>query len=127
MKKLFGIALLSVFVLAACGGSDDNGNVDGTVVCTDEEETMMTFYSEDGVITSVILEGTEDISSLSEVEVDLAIAFFEGLGGTYELDGDHLTLRLELEADQAITILELPSTDLDQVVADAEAGGATCN
>jgi len=131
MKKLLSIILLSVFVLAACAGSgteteSNNDSANRTVVCADEDVSL-TLHSEDGVITSIVVEGTENISNMSEEEISLAIGMFEGLGGTYEMDGDYLNLSLELDVDQAMTFLEMPSTDLDEIIADAEENGATCN
>jgi len=56
MKKLVGIGLLSLFVLAACGGSD-NASEDRTVVCT----------LDDGTITAEV-EGGEVVELTVEAE-----------------------------------------------------------
>lgn len=132
MKKLFGIALLSLFVLAACGGSDTdtdaNNDVVDVVICSDDIMTL-TLYSDEGVITSMTIENIEDTSEMSEAEINLAIAVFEGLGGSYEMDGDYLTLRLELDADEAAEFLDIDiaNVSLDEIIAEAEADGAVCN
>jgi len=54
MKKLLGIGLLSLFVLAACGGSDD-GSDDRTVVCTLDEGTI-TAEVEDGEVVELTVD-----------------------------------------------------------------------
>lgn len=70
MRKLFGIALLSVFVLAACGESDDR-----TVVCTIEEmglEGTITAEVEDGQIVEVVMDilGTTVTFSDDQIEAE---------------------------------------------------------
>jgi len=73
MKKLFGMALLSVFVLAACGGGSDNSSDDRTVVCTIEEsgiEAIVTAEVEGGQVVEVTFEMLGQSIVFTEDEMD---------------------------------------------------------
>ena len=92
MKKFLGIALLSVFVLAACGGGSDSD--DRTVVCTVEEagiEVSVTLEIEGGEVVSMSTEGAgfemtfdrEQLEELGEeLDADTVIADAESNGAT---------------------------------------------
>jgi len=72
MRKLLGIALLTLVMLVGCGGNDNGGTTDygnsetdyesevadsGATVCLMEvmgEETRMIIYEENGYVTSLL-------------------------------------------------------------------------
>jgi len=121
MRKLlscFILALVGIFLLAACGTS-------GVIVCTDEKGDTVRAYHEDGEVTSFVSVQTEDISDMDEEE----IAFFTAMADSMpeaeaSIDGDTLTLTMTLEAEGILAFAG--SLDLDEFVTSAEADGATC-
>ena len=118
MKKLLGLtALAAVFVLAACGGGSSD-----EIVCTIEEEIMgvqmsmtITAQSEDGYITTGVVEGRINVSDLDSDQAELFANMFEG-----EVEGDYFVFsETEDATGEEMTV--------DEFIEEAEAEGATCN
>ena len=110
MKKLLGfIVIVALFVLSACGGSDET-------VCSISmfgEEMLFIIESEDGVVTSVTTEIRIDVSAFDD---DMVADIIEVDGGT--LEGNYIvTSETESNMDY----------DFDLYIAGMEIIGATCN
>ena len=90
MKKLFGIALLSVFVLAACGGGSDSD--DRTIVCTIEEagvEGTITAEVEGGDVVEITIEVLGMTTTFSEDELqDSGINDFSAEGFISDIEAE---------------------------------------
>lgn len=124
MKKvslLSGIMALS-FLLIACGEAARSEKT----TCVQEISDIITFIftanSENGEITSFDLETRRHISELNidEDDTERIEAVVEDMGA--ELDGLYIVTRETFTPDE----LGLP-TELENFIADAEAGGGTCS
>ena len=125
MEKRLGfsilVILLAIFVLGACGASNDD-----ITVCIDEFGDEIRAYQEDGEITTVIITQTEDISDRDEEE----IAFFTAMAdempeAEYSVEDDILTMVITLESEAILSFAN--SLDIDEFIAEMEEEGATCN
>ena len=130
MKKLLGlVALATILVLAACGGS----STDETAVCTVDMMGLrmtITAQSEDGDITSIevamrlpLIDFELDASDV-DLESDEMQAMLRNMGfeGDVDIDGDYLVVT------DSGTAAELGfASTIDEFIEEAEAGGATCN
>jgi len=113
MKKLLGIvALLSLFVLAACGDDDT------TVICRVTYmgvDTETTIYVEDGYAVRSVTEAVEYVGDdFTEDEVDFIRSISDD-GVEFELDGSYLVISYTIdfaEHGEAIPI--------DEAIADIE-------
>ena len=112
MKKLLGlIAFAALLLLSACGGS-------GETVCTlsyGERELITTVQTEDGYIITAELEERIDISDADDDEVERML---ENEGGTIE--GDYIVIIVTRDYTGE-------NLSVDEFIANAENGGATCN
>ena len=128
MKKISGLTTLAiVFLLTACGGNSET-------VCTIEENffgglMVATFESDDNEITSATMEFRIDISDMSDEEIqeqiNLETRHDEDV--EYEIDGDTLIFSQTIGgADLEAAGLGL-SRNLDEMIAQMEGNGATCD
>jgi len=94
MKKLFGIVLLSVFVLAACGGSDSPSD-DRTIVCTVEEMGV------EGTITAEVVGGevVEITIEVAGTEITFTGAELQDFGAE-DLSADGFISDIEAEGGE---------------------------
>ena len=124
MKKLLGlIALVTAFVLVACGGG--SSSVVETV-CTMErwgDEFIITVQSEEGEIISAAIEERIDIADWNEDEIEREVEWLsENEEMDCDLEGDTLVCSGIIYAEDMEGF-----TDLEAFIAEAEADGATCN
>ena len=121
MKRLLVVGLLSLVALTACADS-------GATVCVIEvmgEETRTTIYEENGYVTSVTTESSTNVSDMSADEIRTAIEVTQAaMGEIVDIEhvGDYIVTSMTVTAED----LE-DATLLDELVADLEADGSTCN
>jgi len=135
MKKLLGlVALATILVLAACGGS----STDETVCTVDMPEMSMTItaQSEDGDITSMevvmrlpLIDFELDASDV-DLESDEMQAMLRNMNleGDFDIDGDYLVVTnsgTAAELGFGSTIDE--EFTIDEFIEGAEGAGAICN
>jgi len=116
VKRIFGIVLLSLVALTACG------NDDAAAVCTTLEMggTTLTIYTEGEYITEYFLESSLYVGDWSEEEIENTQRFNESAGIDDELDGDYLIM-VQLEDLREENVL------LDDFIEQIEAGGGSCD
>ena len=128
MKKLLGIALLSLVVLTACGSDETDGAASGATVCRLEvmgEQTTTTIHEENGYVTSFTVESSQDVSDLSTDDIEFSIEMTRAMMGDM-LDIEHTGNRI-------ITLMTITAEDMgetapvEELIAELEAAGATCN
>jgi len=119
MKKILVIGLLLLVALTACAES-------GTTVCIIEvmgEETRTTIYEENGYVTSFTTESSTNVSDMSAEEIKTAITQAT-MGEIVDIEhvGDYIVTSMTVTAEDLEDAILL-----DELVADLEAGGSTCN
>jgi len=126
MKKILGLTSLAVvFLLVACGGNNET-------VCINEDnffggELIARFESSDNEITSATMELRLDISGMSDEEIQDEIDRETSDGGVdYEIDGDTLIFSQTIEGGDELDALRI-SRNLEEMIADMEDSGATCD
>ena len=122
MRKILGICtLLGVFLLSACGMSDD------VVECTVIDGGVIRAYHEEGEITSFVMIESGDISDYDDETIEFMTATLDSMPeATYTIEGDILTMTMVLEGEAIQTIIPGASLILDEFIASAEDDGATC-
>lgn len=118
MKKLLCVALLSLFFLVGCGGDDQD------VVCTMEGD-VVTIHVEDGEVAGVTFEIVEDISNVSDAELEILTSLLDAMDSEYEITDDRLIATMIVHEEQ-LPLLGI-SRNLDAAVEQFVADGASCN
>lgn len=114
MKKLLGLTALSaVLVLSACGGDSNSTAADATV-CTASvpggQETTVTATEADGSVSSVVMEMSQDVSGMTEEEIEATLEIMRGTDG----DGLPEGMSVEHEGDSIVTTWQMSVDDFVQ-------------
>jgi hypothetical protein len=124
VRKLLGLtALVTLFVLGACGGNSTD-----ETVCTADffgSEMVATVQSEDNTITSATIVLNMDVSDWDEEEIEEEMEWMaEDDESSCELDGETLICSIEFDKED---LEEEFSLDLAEFIEDMESEeGATC-
>ena len=107
MKKILGLmAIVSVFILVACGGDDEGGGV----TCRQEfreQDLLFTIQSEEGEVTSIDLEARSDISNLDEEDIAQRLADLEADEANFTRDGYTLIINETVDPAELLGTTDL--------------------
>jgi len=120
MKKFLGVILLSLLVLTACNGDDDNGGSGSdTVVCHleyDGVDTETTIYVEDGYAVRSVTVAREYADGATEEDLELLRTFLED-GMEADLDGDYLVVTHAIDFEEDLGEEPIP---IDEFIEELE-------